>query len=139
MVRFVVFLILAFAISARAEDLVVIVNAENPVTEASPAEIRDYFLKRKRTWPDKSDVRFIDRTPADSLRKLFLTNIINKTSRDLELFWIGQKLYSGDSAPLQEADEKMVIDFVGTFKGAIGYISSTTALTSKKVKALRVP
>lgn len=121
-----------------ADELVFIVNAGNPLTQISSADLRDYFLKRKRVWPDKTDVRFIDRPSSVPLRKLFLEKIINKSAKDLELYWIGQKLYSGDSAPLQEAQESMIVKFVSTFKGAIGYISSSTEIDSKLVKIVKI-
>lgn len=118
--------------------LVFIVNAENPETTVSAAEVRDYFFKRKRSWPDGTGVRFIDRATGSAVRQEFLRSVIKKRADEVDMFWIGQKLYSGDSAPLQEATDSMAIRFVESFKGAIGYVSPTTDLTGRKVKVIKV-
>lgn len=117
--------------------MVFIVNAENPAESISSKELKDYFFKRKPQWPDGSPVRFIDRNESPE-RKLFLEKLLRQTSEEIDTFWIGQKLYSGNSAPVQAASQSMVIYFVATFKGAIGYVSSASAVTDKKVKVIKV-
>ncbi|MGE3684072.1 MAG: hypothetical protein AB7G93_20315 [Bdellovibrionales bacterium] len=123
--------------SAAADSIVFIVNIENPAVNITEKRLNDYFLKREKVWPDRTPVRFIDRTES-SERKVFLSSILNKSTGELDEFWIGQKLYTGDSAPVQSASDSMSIQFVSTFKGAIGYISSKTPLRSKSVKIIEV-
>jgi ABC-type phosphate transport system substrate-binding protein len=123
---------------AAAEDLVVIVNSENPAAALSENDLRDYYFKRKRQWPDGTTVRFLDRVPETPIRKSFLRKFIKKTTEDVELYWIGQKLYSGDSAPLRESSDALTVQFVSSFKGAIGYVSASAALAGRNVKAVKV-
>lgn len=123
---------------AAQEDIVFIVNAENPVASITTSELRDYFFKRKRSWPDGTSVRFIDRSLDSSVRQTFLKTYLNKKSEEIDMFWIGQKLYSGDSAPLQEPSDSLAIRFVESFKGAIGYVASGTDLEEHKVKVIKV-
>jgi ABC-type phosphate transport system substrate-binding protein len=129
--------LLSLASAASADELIFIVNVQNENTEITKADIRDYFYKRKRTWPDGTSVRFIDRSDQVPIRKVFLKDILGRTTEDLELFWIGQKLYSGSSAPLKEAEDSTTVLFVSSFKGAIGYVSSTYRLNSKLVKPIK--
>jgi len=126
--------------TAKAEfnDIVFIVNAQNPVEKISLTALREYYLKVVPTWPDGSSVRFIDRDSSSSLRKKFLAKVVKKTPVDVDLYWIGQQIHTGNSAPLQEKTEFMTIEFVSTFKGAIGYISKDTPIKSKNVKVLKV-
>ncbi len=121
---------------AQSDDIVFIVNAENPAEKLTVAEIRDFYFKRKRRWNSGESIRFMDRTNGP-LREKFLKKYINKTTSDVELFWIGQKLYSGDSAPLKEASDSTTMRFVGSLKGAIGYVSEATVLR-KNVKVIKV-
>jgi ABC-type phosphate transport system substrate-binding protein len=138
--------ILAFCLSVTcgpqpvvfADDLVFIVHATNPVSEISTAELRDYYFKKKRQWPDGGGVRFIDRSTDSEIRKTFLQTVLKKTTAETDLYWIGQKLYSGDSAPLQESSDRMVMQFVTAFPGAIGYVSSSVLLTSKDIKPIKI-
>jgi ABC-type phosphate transport system substrate-binding protein len=123
---------------AQPEDIVFIVNMENPISSLKTAEVRDFYFKRKRNWPDGSGVRFIDRSSGSGVRQTFIRKYLGKKSDEIDMFWIGQKLYSGDAAPLQEPSDTLAIRFVETFKGAIGYVSSTTDLTDRRVKVVTV-
>lgn len=87
---------------AQAAEIVFIVNVQNPTTQLSDEDVRNYYFKKKRHWPDETSVRFIDRSPGSPVRDSFLKNYLHKTGSDIELYWIGQKLYAGDSAPLKE-------------------------------------
>lgn len=137
---FAIFILCAVSLPARtqtpsSENIVFIVNAANPASRLSYAEIRDYFLKVKREWPDGTPVRFIDKTKSPE-RAIFLKKVVKKSVEEVDRYWIGEKLYSGNSAPVQSSSDQMVIQFVGTFNGAIGYISPKTEVTSKKVKTI---
>src|ERR1700740_3122882 len=113
---------LLFIQTANAEDIVFVVNTQNPVSHLSISDIRNYYFKRKRQWPNDVSVRFIDRGAGSAIRDVFLKSYLKKTGSDVELFWIGQKLYTGDSAPLKESSDDMTLQFVAAFKGAIGYV-----------------
>lgn len=124
-------------VSHAEETLAFIVNKDNPAASISETELKDYFFKRKTTWKDGTIVRFIDRKDSPE-RKLFLSKYLQQTADEVDLYWIGQKLYSGNSAPVQAASEGMVIQFVASFRGAIGFISSGKPPTNDKVKIIRV-
>lgn len=126
----------ALQLALAQSEVVFIVNSENPTEKLTMAEVRDYYFKRKRRWSNGVSVRFIDRT-AGPLREEFLKKYVNKSASDVELFWIGQKLYSGDSAPLKEASGSTTMSFVGSLKGAIGYVDQDTVLR-KNVKVIKV-
>jgi ABC-type phosphate transport system substrate-binding protein len=107
---------------ARAE-LAIIVNAQNPALSIHRNQISDLFLKKVKQWPNGIGVRFFDRPDNSELRKEFLRTQIRKSARDVELYWIGQKLYSGHSAPSQVSSDNMVEIMVSRFPGGIGYVS----------------
>ena len=113
-------------------------NAANPENQISRTQLRDFYYKKRRTWPNGDVVRFIDRGKGSASRKVFLAEVLKKTEEELELYWIGQKLYSGNSAPLQEASEARVIHFVSKFPGAIGYVKKSVSLEEKNVKAIKL-
>lgn len=119
------------------DEIVFIVNVDNAVAGLSAREVSDFYLKRKREWPNGSTIRFIDRKESPERQK-FLDSILKKNSEEVDRYWIGQKLYSGDSAPMQSPTDSMSIHFVATFKGAIGYISGSTVVRDKNVKKIKV-
>ncbi|MES2527887.1 MAG: substrate-binding domain-containing protein [Bdellovibrionota bacterium] len=114
---------------ARAEGIALIVNVQNPMTSISRTQVADFFLKKNKNWPDGVPLRFFDRIDNSPERKIFLRDYIHKSSRDIELYWIGQKLYSGHSAPTQITTDSMVEIMVSKFPGALGYISERYELT----------
>jgi ABC-type phosphate transport system substrate-binding protein len=112
-------------IGARAtSDIVVIVNQKNPVTAIMASELEDYFMKRNRMWPNGTAVRFFDQRDENETRKIFLKKFVKKTSREIELYWIGEKIYTGNIAPIQITSDSMVTSMVSRFPGGIGYVSS---------------
>jgi len=124
--------------SAQAADIVFIVNDQTQVSTLSVADLKSYYYKQKRMWPDGTAVRFIDRGPGSEVRRTFVSKILNISNEDLELFWIGQKLYSGDSAPLQQPSQALTLQLVATLKGSISYVADGTPLPAKGVKTIKV-
>jgi ABC-type phosphate transport system substrate-binding protein len=140
-------LILAFAViptllprTARAQEIAIIVNEANPHNEISVDDVVDYFMKRKKTWPDGTPVRFIDRLDDSAEKNAFLRRVLRKSSREIDLFWIGQKLH-GYSAPIQLPSDSLTASIVSRFPGAIAYVSAGFAGAKgvKKVTLLDVP
>jgi ABC-type phosphate transport system substrate-binding protein len=129
---------LIFSLSiAWSQNLTVIVNSQNPMTSLSRSQLADFYLKKVKSWPDGVPLRVFDRNDNSVLRKEFLKYILHRTPRDIELYWIGQKLYTGHSAPTQVSTDTMVEIMVSRFPGAIGYISKDHELT-RPVKKISI-
>lgn len=129
--------ILMLASFARAEGIALIVNAQNPVETLTRTQVADYFLKKTKSWSDGVPLRFFDRADGSPERKTFLQDYVRKSARDVELYWIGQKLYTGHSAPTQVASDSMIEIMVSKFPGAIGYVSESYQPT-RSVKKIPV-
>lgn len=123
--------------NAVGEDLVLIVNSDNPISKITKEQVSDFFLKKDRQWADGSPVRFIDRQDNCREREVFLKQILRKTGREVDMHWIGQKLYSGNFAPQQVNSEIMAASLVARFKGAISYVSPSFA-GAKGVKKVEI-
>lgn len=126
---------LILLISAARADFTLIVNAQNPMNSVNRSQVTDFFMKRSRHWPDGVPAKFFDRSDSE-IRKEFLRTVVKKSSRDIELFWIGQKLYSGQSAPSQVSTDSMVEIMVSRFPGGIGYVSKDYETTRAVKKIL---
>lgn len=106
-----------------ADDFVIIVNEKNPVSEISSTSLAHFYLKETRQWPNGLPVRFFDQKDEAEVKKSFLNSVLKKSTREVELFWIGQKLYTGSRAPLQIGSDSMMAQMVSRFPGAVGYVS----------------
>lgn len=117
-------------------ELIFVVNRDNQGTRITRAEVADLYLKRKRTWADGTPVRFVDRKFASRERRLFMMRILGKSESDIDQFWVGQKLYSGDSAPVQASSESLAMQLVALSKGAITYVASGASIDETSAKAI---
>jgi ABC-type phosphate transport system substrate-binding protein len=119
-------------------EIIFIINKKNPTEVVETRDIIDYYRKEKRQWPDGMPVRFVDHSAGSEERRLFLRKILKQSSTDVDLYWFSQKLRSGDSMPMQVSSDSMVIQFVKSIDGAIGYVSSSVDLAEGGVKQLKV-
>lgn len=120
-----------------ASDIVVIVNEKNPVSSIKSSELVDFFMKRTRNWSNGDTVRFFDYRDENVNRKVFLKKFVQKTSREVELYWIGEKIYTGNIAPIQITSDSMMTSMVSRFPGGIGYVSNKYKIP-KNVKIIEI-
>ena len=110
---------------ATAGDLVVIVNAANPIAAMDAKAVKAAYLKVSPTWGNGEKTRPIDMESPE--RAAFLAKVLGMTATDLERFWIEKQYASGDNPPTKASDEATVIKLVKTFKGGIGFVSKAAA------------
>lgn len=134
---FLIFILLFTSLECLAEQISVIVNEQNPVESISRTQLNDYYLKKTKEWPSGQSVKFFDRGDGSSERHSFLKSFVRKSQREIELYWIGQKLYTGNSAPTQIPSETMLAALVSRFPGAISYVSESFP-GAKGVKKIKV-
>lgn len=130
-------IILSMAAASAAQNIVVIVNQKNALDSLTEKELQDYFMKKDRTWPNGDPVRFFDHRDENKTRKAFLDKYIKKTSREVELYWIGEKIYTGHIAPIQITSDSMMLKMVSRFPGGIGFVDKKGKLP-KSVKIITV-
>lgn len=128
--------LLPFGVMAGS-DIVIIVNAKSPVKSIKVSELEDFFTKKIRHWSNGDTVRFFDHRDDNEGRKLFLKKFINKTPREIDLYWIGEKIYTGNIAPIKVTSDSMMTSMVSRFPGGIGYVSKNYKLP-KTVKSIEV-
>lgn len=121
--------------SIQGAEIEIIVHQKNPLNSLAVSELESYFMKKERKWPNGDAIRFFDQREDNESRKIFLSKFIKKTSREIELYWIGEKIYTGNIAPIQITSDSMMISMVSRFPGGIGYVNSTTPLP-KMVKKI---
>lgn len=136
---FILIFIFSFSPFIQAQNIIVIVNENNPLQSITKDQLRDYFLKKTKSWPDGSPVKFFDRREESRERNVFLKIFIERSSREVETFWIGQKLYTGHSAPTQVNNDSMAMALISRFPGAISYLDADVPLKSgiKKIEVTK--
>ena len=127
---------------AAEERLMVIVNADNPVTQLSSVELEKIFLGKRGFWEWGKPVKTVDLIEQgikedESSRALFSEDFMGKSLTALKSYWI-RSIFSGKGQPpLVFPNAAGVIGYVGENMEAIGYVPRKEAL-SGKVKVLQV-
>lgn len=137
MKKLILILFIFCSLPVLAQNIVVITNVANPINQISKDHLQDFFFKRNRVWSNGEPVRFFDRADNSRIRNLFLRNYIEKSSRQVDQFWIGQKFNTGDSAPTQVPSDHLSMNLVSRFPGGISYVVEGTPL-AKDVKIMTI-
>lgn len=123
--------------SAHAGGIKFITDGDNPISSLTPEQIRDFYLKKNKQWPNGNSVRFFDRDDESDERKIFLREVLKRSQREVETFWIGQKLYTGHSAPTQVNSDSLMAALVNKIPGSLGYVSESFT-TPKGIKIIEL-
>lgn len=123
--------------SAPAQDFEVIVNAANPVTAMSKADVARLFLKKTLSWQTGQSVAAVELPMAARTRAAFARDVLGKTMPQVKAYW-QQLVFSGRDVPLPEKpSDEDVIAFVRANANAIGYVSRSSDV-GRGVKVLDI-
>ena len=110
---------------------IVIVNANNPVNSISKAEIQNYYLKKELVWSGNNSKVFpIDLPTSNVLKRRFSKEVLGKRTEQLGAYW-NKAMGTGLKKPKVLKTDKAMIQKVGVFDGAIGYVTEGTDLGAK--------
>ncbi|MFQ5580931.1 MAG: hypothetical protein ACE5FZ_09990 [Nitrospiria bacterium] len=125
-------LVLGLPWGALAGDLVIIVNAGNPVSELSPLEIKNYLLKKSLSWPNGKKVKSVDRKGSPPERKVYLKDVVNMSNDQLDKYWVSARYKKGVPLPPKLSGDQQIIEYVQSFGGAISYVNSSSISEAQK-------
>jgi ABC-type phosphate transport system substrate-binding protein len=123
--------------NTHAQNLVVVVNADNPVTTLSKSELSNIFLKKVKTWPNRKPVVPVDHPRNAKLYEVFAKTMHNRSASSINTYWQTQIFSGNDVPPANKATDADVLAFVRTNPNAVGYIDAETPLGAG-VKAVAV-
>jgi hypothetical protein len=106
---------------ADAAEVVVVVNAVNPVSSLSLDDISKLFLKKTSKWPDGGKVMPVDLIDTSALRESFSKQIHGRGAAAIKAYW-QKMIFSGqDVPPPEKATIGEALSYVRSNPGAIGY------------------
>lgn len=127
----------AAPLAAPAQEFAVIVNAANPVTSLSKAEVARMFLKKTVTWESGESVAPVELPQATKAREAFAREILGKSLSQVKSYW-QQQIFSGrDVPPPEKRNDGDVLAFVRANANAIGYVAKAKDM-GRGVKVVEV-
>jgi periplasmic binding family protein len=118
---------------AQKEDFAVVVNANNPVTNLSEAEVRNLFAGEKHSWPGGAPVKPFVRAPGTGERAAVL-KLLGMSESEYKQHWISQ-VFRGDAQtePQILPSNGMQKEAVASFSGGIALMNSQDVKPGMKV------
>jgi hypothetical protein len=105
-------------------DVIVIVNAGNPIRELQRDQVAAYFLRRRATWPSGARVDPVDLPPDSPARSAFSRDVLRRSPGAVSAYWV-QEIFAGRSEPPEvKSSEASVVSYVAATPGAIGYVTT---------------
>lgn len=108
-------------------DFCVIVNAANPATTMTRAQVSRLFLKEDAGWPNGEPVVPIDLAPSSPVRVRFSKAVLGRSVKAVEAYWHRKVFRGEDVPPVFTSSEEDAVFFVTANPNAIGYVSAAAA------------
>jgi hypothetical protein len=123
------------AVAAQQKTLAVIVHRSNPTENLSMAELREYFLSERTSWPTKQKVRTV-MTPAGRPERQALLQIALDMRREQDYqahFLRARFTEQALEQPREMQSPADVLRFVSNVPGALAYLPASEVDPSVKV------
>lgn len=119
--------------SAAAGDIVVVVNASNPVDSLDKSDVARLFLGRAKNFPDGGSATVVTSDEGNATRTAFEKSVLGKSESQMKAYWAKQ-MFSGQGTPPDSVgDDAAVKAKVASDVSAIGYIPASMVDDSVKV------
>jgi ABC-type phosphate transport system substrate-binding protein len=114
--------------SRAAAQYVVVVNASNPTTALSRAELASFLMGKATRWAHGAVVAPSDLLVSSRIRQAFSKAVLGQPATAVRSYWEQQQFSGRGQAPPQFASDDEVLAFVRRTPGGVGYITMTTPL-----------
>jgi ABC-type phosphate transport system substrate-binding protein len=123
---------------AQANDVAVIVNSRNSVTNISLVDLRKIFSGEKHAWPNGAPIKLIVRPPG-SHERLVLLKLLGMSDSEYKQYWTAQVVRGeADAEPLMLPSFGMVKEAATVLPGAISLLDARDIKTNMILKVIKV-
>lgn len=121
-------------------EVLVIVNATNPIAHLERKQAVDLFMGRVSAFPDGMPAQTLDLQTGAPGRAVFYKILTGKSEAQVDAYWATLVFAGRMSPPKQLANDKALISAVADNPAAIAYVSSQVLpATVKVVMELKTP
>ncbi len=122
---------------AQAEEVVLIVNPANPLTEMTLENVKKIYLGKSKFFPGGGKVIPADQPEKTLVREIFYDVMIDKSPAKLRAYW-SKRIFTGKGTPpiVKKGDEEMLA-WVAEQPMALGYVFRKSVDDSVKILNLK--
>ena len=132
-----VFALFAAGVSAQEAEYVVIVNAQNPITQLKREQASSLFMSRTAKWSHGPSGAAVDQSMTSKVRQAFSREVLGQPAEGVQNYWRKRMLEAREFPPPVKASDAEVIAAVAKEAGGIGYVAVATELPPS-VKAVKI-
>lgn len=133
----ILYFLLCLSAFARGEVLI-IVNADNPVDQLTQKQTVDLFMGRVRSFAGNQPAQTLDLVSGAPVRAPFYRALTGKSEAQIDAYWATLIFAGKMPPPRQFATEREVISEVAGNPRAIGYVSDRYDLPPSVKAVLRL-
>jgi ABC-type phosphate transport system substrate-binding protein len=129
-------LCIASAYSIHAQEVCVIVNAENPSATLTASQVKLAYLRKiNKRWKElNKNIVPVDRKSDTDTRKKFLKDVLQMSADEVSRYFTEREYQNAEAPPVKLASDDEVVSFVESNIGAIGYVLKSAIKPDSKVK-----
>ena len=132
--RIILFTFALLSSGAKAE-VVLITNHENDISSLTRTEISWIYKLRKLSWKNGKRIDVVNLNIGSPVRNTFFETYLERTSREMQRYYIRASLTGMSLPPIELKSEKDVIEHIKNNHYSIGYISKRAV--NKEIKVLK--
>ncbi len=135
---FILMAVMLFAAtSSYADEVVLIVNPANPLSDISLKEAKNIYLGKSRFFPGGGRVIPADQPEKSDVKTMFYDVIIGRSKSQLKSYW-SKRIFTGKGVPpTVKKDDKAMLAWVAEQPQALGYVFRRSVNASVKVLNLK--
>ena len=113
---------------AQDEQIIVIVNKDNPIKELTAEQVKQYYLRKiNKRWPEINKSIKLVRHAHNGIQESFNSKILDMSSENVSQYFTQRQFANAETPPVDKATDSAVILYVSTNIGAIGYVRKSSA------------
>ena len=118
---------------ATGNELVLVVNKNNPTAILSRSQLIDLYMGKYVAFPDGSKAVPVDIKDDLEIRTKFYDSLVGMPLARVNAYWSKVKFSGRARPPIQQKDEKAILDFVVQTENAIAYVYENSVTEGVKV------
>ncbi|GJM63197.1 hypothetical protein [Persicobacter diffluens] len=124
--------------SLKAQEMVIIVNANNPVDQMEAGNVRLYWLRRiKKRWPQNNKyIRPTDFQSSNVYQDAFYEKILKMNAEKVEKYFMSRQYQNAEKPQDKFGSSEEIIEFIESTEGAIGFVDAKKVANNSKVKVV---
>ncbi|MDP2560674.1 hypothetical protein [Psychrobium sp. 1_MG-2023] len=121
------------AVPAHAEQLVVVVNKNNPIEKMNHSEVIDLFMGKYVVFPDGNKATPVELNNKSEIKKAFYSELVGMSLARINAYWSRLKFTGRARAAIEQPNQESLLTYMSNDTSAISYLPRSQVTANLKV------